>query len=110
MPLHLGTGDESAATMWDFGDLGASRRLFSILSTRKLILDELIPPESTTLLLVREKMPRPVPMPPPSTLLRLALELGHSALQLFDRLKPDESRPVLAGAGVCGEEERRCVN
>lgn len=61
------------------------------------------------MLLVLENMLRPVPKFSLSILLRLAFELGHSAIQLFDRLRLEESRLVRTEAGVCGEEGRRFV-
>ena len=44
----------------------------------------------------------------PSIRLRFVFDVGHSALQLIDRLNPDEgSRLILADAGVWGDEGRR---
>lgn len=61
------------------------------------------------LLLDRENMVRPfvVGRLASSTFLLFVVELGHSALQLIDRLNPEESWPVLADPGVCGEDDRR---
>lgn len=52
-------------------------------------------------------MLRPDLEPSPSILLRFVFDVGHSALQLMDRLNPDESRFVLADAGVRGDDEKR---
>jgi hypothetical protein len=102
--LRFGTGDES--------DISAGARegfckLLSIFSNKKLSLEDFVFADSSTLLLDREKILRPPPNSCPFNLLRFALEVGHSALQLIDLLKLEESLLVPAEAGVWGEDERR---
>lgn len=75
-------------------------RLFSMVSSRKFIRDGCFRPESKTLLLVRENMPRPEPCSCRLIRRLFVREVGHSAAQLMDRLKPDESRLVLPEMGV----------
>ncbi|KAL4814873.1 hypothetical protein BDW67DRAFT_165339 [Aspergillus spinulosporus] len=82
-------------------------RLLSISSTRELKLDALRSFGTMMLLLVRENIARPLRGLAPSTFLLFALVLGHSALQLMDRLSPEESWPALADVGVWGEDDRR---
>jgi hypothetical protein len=103
--LRFGTGEESDISV---GATEGFCKLLSIFSNKKLSLEDFEFAESSILLLDREKMLRPLPNSCPFNLLRFALDVGHSALQLADLLKPEESLLVpAAGAGVCGEDERR---
>lgn len=99
------TGDESDEEA--LRDLELLSRFSCIFPTRKLIVDFELP-ESRTLLLDRENIFRVLRgSSSVQSFLLLALELGQSSVQLFDLLRPEESRVVLAEPGVCGEEERR---
>src|SRR5699024_2476021 len=71
---RTGTGEELGGSTGATGDLCR----LSIFSTRDLRLVVFAFPESTTLLLDRENMLRPVLEASPSTLLRLAFDVGQS--------------------------------
>lgn len=103
MLARAGTGEELVGSA---RGSGAFWRL-STLSMKDLRLAVLAPPESSTLLLDRAKMLRPVLNPSSFTLRRFDFDVGHSALQLTDRLSPEESRLFVPDAGVRGDDERR---